>query len=102
MSIKGATYVWKHMPMGFKNSPAMFQWVMDDLLKGFSDFCQLYIEDVIIFSKTFEEHCEHLDLVMTKLREAGMVVKLPKCKFVMDKMDFLSHTVSAEGIQMQH
>jgi hypothetical protein len=66
-AIKGATYVWKRMPMGLKNSPATFQWLMDDLLKKVSDFCQLYIDDVIIFSKTFKEHCEHLDLVMTKL-----------------------------------
>jgi hypothetical protein len=101
-AIKGATYVWKCMPMGLKNSPATFQWLMDDLLKEFSDFCQPYIDDVIIFSKTFEEHCKHLELVMTKLREAGIVVKLPKCEFAMDKMDFLGHTVSAERIQMQH
>jgi hypothetical protein len=100
-AIKGAAYVWKHMPVGLKNSLATFQRLMDDLLKEVSDFCQPYIDDVIIFSKTFEEHCEYLDLMMSKLREAGMVVKLPKCEFAMDKMDFLGHTVSSEGIQMQ-
>jgi hypothetical protein len=77
-AIKGATYIWKHMPIDLKNSPAIFQWLMDDLLKEFSDFWQSYVDDVIIFSKTFKEHCEHLDLVMTKLWEAGFVVKLPK------------------------
>ena len=98
---RGGTYQWKRMAMGLKNSPATFQRLMDDLLKEFSDFCQPYIDDVIIFSKTFEEHLEHLDKVMTKLRDAGMIVKLPKCEFAMDQLDFLGHTVNAEGIKMQ-
>eukprot|EP01127_Copromyxa_protea_P013624 TRINITY_DN368_c0_g1_i14.p2 TRINITY_DN368_c0_g1~~TRINITY_DN368_c0_g1_i14.p2 ORF type:complete len:594 (+),score=103.02 TRINITY_DN368_c0_g1_i14:3196-4977(+) len=101
-AVKGGTYVWKRMPMGLKNSPATFQRFMDDILSEFSDFCQLYIDDIIIFSKTFEEHLEHIDKILGRLQERGLIVKLPKCEFCVEKLDFLGHVVSTKGISMQH
>jgi hypothetical protein len=60
-AVKGGTYVWKRMLMGLKNTPATFERMMDETFnEEFQDFCQPYIDDRIIFSKTFKEHMEHI------------------------------------------
>jgi hypothetical protein len=76
--------------------------MMDETFnEEFQDFCQPYIDDLIIFSKTFKEHMEHISKVLNRLREKGLMVKLPKCEFCVEKLEFLGHVVSAEGISMQ-
>ena len=100
-AVKGGSYVWKRMPMGLKNAPATFQRLMDEVLGEFSDFCQPYIDDIIIFSEDFDSHLEHVSKVLHRLHERGLVIKLPKCEFCVEKVEFLGHVVSAQGIQMQ-
>ena len=100
-AVKGGTYVWKRMPMGLKNSPATFQRVMEESLGEFQDFAQPYIDDVIIFSKTFEEHLEHIEKVLRRLGEKGLLIKLPKCEFCTDEIEFLGHVVNERGVRMQ-
>lgn len=68
--------------MGLKNSPATFQRLMDEVLGEFRDFCQPYIDDVIIFSETFEAHLKHIELVLSEI-------------------DFLGHCVNGTGVRMQ-
>ncbi|HYN44763.1 MAG TPA: RNase H-like domain-containing protein, partial [Candidatus Limnocylindrales bacterium] len=62
-------------------------------------FCIPYIDDIIIYSQTFEEHIEHLKQVFEQFRKFGLFVKMSKCEFCMDRMDFLGHEVSAEGLR---
>ena len=100
-AVQGGSYVWKRMPMGLKNSPATFQRMMDEVFSEWSEFCQAYIDDLIVFSETFEEHVEHVRLVLTKLREKGLIVKLPKCEFCVSELDFLGHNVGVKGVRMQ-
>ena len=78
---KGA-YHYKSMPFGLKNAPATFQRALDIILSGvkWQSFL-VYLDDVIIYFKTQEEHVQHLDDVLGLLRAAGVTLKLPKCRF---------------------
>ncbi|KAK1582461.1 hypothetical protein Q3G72_015277 [Acer saccharum] len=68
------SYEWLVMPMGYKNAPSIFQRRMDSILGEFSDFCMVYIDDILIFSRTQEDHHEHLKLVAQKLRDNGVIL----------------------------
>ena len=63
-----------------------------------NNFVMIYIDDIVIYSKTWNEHLEHLDLVFQKIREAQMKIKLKKCQFCKKQMVFLGHVVSNKGI----
>lgn len=92
-------YQFKVMPFGLSNAPATFQRIMDALLSGIKwQRCLVYMDDVIVFARTFEEHLESLQLVFDKLREAGLHLKASKCKFARPSLPFLGHVVSREGI----
>ena len=80
-AVKGGSYMWKRMPMGLTNSPATFQRVIEETLRGFDAFAQPYIDDVVIFSKTFEEHTEHIEAVIKALCDRGFMLKLPNVNF---------------------
>jgi hypothetical protein len=68
------------MPFGLSNAPATFQRIMDRLLKeAKGKFVQVYLDDIIIYSKTVAEHREHLRQVLKKIKEAGMKLKISKC-----------------------
>ena len=89
------TYRYTRMPFGLKNGPATFQRALDIILSGVKwQICLVYIDDVIVFSKDRESHLRHLDEVLTLLREAGVTIKLSKCFFFEDKVDYLGHVIS--------
>ena len=76
-------YEYTVLPMGLTNSPASFQRCMEQVLEGLTGkICKVYIDDIVIFSDTWEEHLRHLQLVFDRLREYGMMGKLQKCQFV--------------------
>ena len=95
----GGLYRFKRMPYGLCNAPATFCRVMDTL---FGDliykFVLIYIDDFIIYSRSFEEHLEHVRVVLERLATAGLKVKLKKCFFAQSEVEFLGHLVSAAGI----
>ena len=64
---RSGSYVWKRMTMGLKNSPAMFQRLMHEVFNDYSLFTHVYVDDIIIFSKTMEEHLEHIRKVLLRL-----------------------------------
>ena len=69
--VRGKSYVWKRMPMGIKNSAATFQRVIDEVLGELKHICIAnYIDDCVIYSRTFEQHVEHIKLVLDKLKNA--------------------------------
>lgn len=88
------------MPFGLCNAPATFQRVMEHCL-GHRNFemVLLYLDDVIIFSRTYEEHLEHLEEVFTQLVRAGLKLKPSKCHLLKPKVQYLGHVVSAEGVK---
>jgi len=86
-------------PFGLCNAGATFQRVIDMVLAGLSfDICLAYIDDVIIFSQTIEEHFVRLKLVLERLQNAGLKLKPSKCFLLQKSVAFLGHVVSAEGV----
>jgi len=93
-------YEFNVLPFGLCNSPATFQRLMTHALRGLEwDICLVYIDDLIIFSRTFDAHLLHLEKVFKRLKEANVRLKPSKCYFVQSKVDYLGHVVSAEGLR---
>ena len=89
----------KVMPFGLCNAPATFQRMMDILLLGMNwKFCMAYIDDIVIFSKTFEQHLQHLKLVFEKLMSINLTLKFSKCFFFRTQFRYLGHVVSSRGV----
>jgi hypothetical protein len=88
------------MPFGLCNAPSTFQRMMDIIIKPeWRAFVQTYIDDIILYSKTFDEHISHLSILHKAMKENKLTVKLPKCHFAQPSVKFLGHIVSAEGIK---
>lgn len=93
-------YEFNVLPFGLCNSPATFQRLMTHVLRGLEwDICLVYIDDLIIFSRNFEDHLKHLEEVFKRLREANVRLKPSKCHFVKPQVEYLGHVVSAEGLK---
>ncbi len=69
------------------------------LRKYLGKFILVYLDDIIIYSKTFEKYKEHVRLIFEVLRAASLMMKLKKCKFAQKELRFLGHIISAEGIR---
>jgi transposase InsO family protein len=93
-------YQWKMMPMGLSGASATFQRAIDEVLAGLKwTTCLVYLDDIIVFGRTFEEHLQRLREVLLRIREAGFRLKRSKCHFAQTKINYLGHVVSAKGIQ---
>ena len=93
-------YRYKTMPQGMRNSPAVFQSLMDRVLRGIQfKYAMVYIDDLCIFSATFEEHLVHIEDVFTRLKAAKLKLHPKKCKFAVDKVHYLGHVLTPHGIQ---
>ena len=86
-------------PFGLSQAPAYFQLLINNVLQGCSKFAMGYLDDIIIFSKTEEEHIEHLEHIFTKLREYGLKMKREKCDFFKKHLQYLGHLVSEEEFE---
>jgi len=94
-------YEYVVMPFGVTNAPAMFMNYLNRIFWSFLDkFVVVFIDDILIYSRTQEEHAEHLRLVLSVMREKKLYTKLSKCEFWMDEVQFLGHAISAQGIAM--
>ena len=83
----------KYMPFGLRNGPAVFQRLMDNLLHQDKEYSQVYIDDIAIFSATWEEHCKHIGVVLGRLQLAGLTAKASKCQWAQTQVEFLGHVV---------
>jgi hypothetical protein len=89
------------MSFGFTNAPAYFMYMMNKVLMEYLDkFMVVFIDDIVVFSKTEEEHAKHLRLVLQKLRDYKLYAKRSKCEFWLKEISFLSHVVSNGGISV--
>ena len=92
-------YNFKAMPYGLCNSGATFQRLMELILTGLTwSTCLLYVDDIICFSKTVDEHVVRLDEIVSRIRDAGLKLSPGKWKFFQHQVSFLGHTVSQRGI----
>src|SRR3954468_15507812 len=89
------------MPFGLTNAPAVFMQLINGVFRPFLyKFIVVFVDDILIYSKTEEEHKQHLRLSLQTLRENQLYAKLSKCDFWLHKVQFLGHIVSGEGISV--
>ncbi|UYV83383.1 hypothetical protein LAZ67_23000836 [Cordylochernes scorpioides] len=92
-------YEFKVMPFGLCNAPATFERMMDTLLRGLKwSMCLCYLDDIIVFSPTFDEHVRRLDLVLRCLSKAGFVLNPDKCLIGTKRLSIFGHLVDGEGV----
>lgn len=88
-------YQWRVMPFGLKGAAATFQRVMDEVLSPFRSFAMAYIDDIAIFSSTWEDHIKHLSVVLKTLKRNGFSLNLDKCHFAQPHIKYLGHIVGS-------
>ena len=87
------------MPFGLTGAPATYQRLMELVLAGLQwSICLIYLDDVFIFGRNFDENIEQLDVVLTRFGAAGLKLKPAKCFFFSDRVTFLGHVITREGI----
>ena len=87
------------MPFGLTNGPATFQRLMESCLSELHlNWCIIYLDDIIVFSRTPEEHVHGLRAVFEKLKAASLKLKPSKCDFFKKEIKYLGHVVSEEGV----
>ena len=93
-------YHYNRMPFGLKNAPATFQRMMDTALRGLINrHCFVYLDDIIIFGQSIEEHNNNLAIVLQRLRELGLKIQPDKCEFLKPELEYLGHIVTADGVK---
>ena len=87
------------VPFGLAQAPAYFQALISEVLKGLSHFTIAYLDDIIIFSQTEEEHLKHLEIIFGRLKEAGLKLRRSKCSFMKFHIEYLGHLISEKEIE---
>lgn len=99
-SVDGGHYEFVRMPFGLKSAPATFQRVMDSILrKHIGVRCLVYMDNIIIFSTSLQEHLINIRLILETLREFNMKIQVHKCEFLQKEVAFLGHVVTPEGVK---
>ena len=94
-------FEWLVMPFGLTNAPATFCTLMNEILHPYLDqFVVVYLDDIVVYSSTLQEHVEHLKKVFKVLRENQLYVKREKCEFAQPKIHFLGHVISQGELRM--
>ncbi len=89
------------MPFGLTNAPATFCTLMNDIFQEwFDDFVVIYIDDILVYNNSMEEHVEHFLKVFQKLKENKLYAKFEKCEFRVTEVDFLGHRIMQKGLKM--
>jgi len=93
-------YQFRVVSMGLSNAPSVFQRIMNQIFhKQLNKSVLIYLDDILIFSKTLEEHLQHIESVLQTIRDNHLSVKTSKCHFFRQELKFLGHIISKEGIK---
>src|SRR5260221_3124241 len=96
-----SSYEWQVMPFGLSNAPAAFQRFINEVLGDLMDVCTVgYLDDILVYSDSLEDHRNHVWEVLRRLRKAGLYANLKKCKFHTDTVEYLGFILSPKGLQM--
>eukprot|EP01018_Ginkgo_biloba_P018976 Gb_14609 [translate_table: standard] len=94
-------YEFRVMPFGLCNAPATFQALMNKVFKDYlQKFLGVYLDDIIVYSKTMKEHIQHLELMLQRLVDNRLYAKISKCEFAKPSIEYLGHIISKDDIQM--
>ncbi len=91
----------RRMPFGLTNAPSVFQRLMDGVLVDCGDFANVYIDDILVVSRNWEEHLGHVRKLLSTLWEAGLTCKRSKCCFGKRSLEFLGHQVGEGSVRGQ-
>ena len=92
-------YQFKVMPFGLTNAPATFQCVINQILQPFlRKFVLVFLNDIMIYSTSLEQHTEHITQVLDTLRQHQLYLKASKCTFAKDSLEYLGHIISSRGV----
>ncbi|GJP72440.1 hypothetical protein CLOP_g3172 [Closterium sp. NIES-67] len=95
------SYKYLVMPFGLTNAPSTFQMTMNGVFRELLDKCVIiYIDDILIYSRSREQHLKDLDAVFTLLHKNRLITKGSKCDFLKQELEFLGHVVSTEGMKI--
>lgn len=93
-------YEFLRMPFGLKNAPATFQRAMDSVLYGLQgERCFVYLDDIVVFASSLQEHEQKLTEIFDRLRQHGLKIQPDKCEFLRKEVAYLGHIVSNEGVK---
>lgn len=95
-------YQWTCLPFGLKTAPAIFQRVLSKILRTYklTDSTINYIDDLLVFSKSFEEHLKHLKRLLSEIIEEGFRLKTSKCFFASDTVQYLGHLICKNTVKL--
>lgn len=99
ITTRNGVYLPLRTTFGLKNAPAKFCELVAEMTRGLENFVFSYLDDFLVFSKTLEEHYQHLNSLLQRLDDYGMYVNEKKCSFAKQSVYFLGHTISSEGMQ---
>lgn len=93
-------FQWTCLPFGLKTSPAIFQRILSNIIRRnkLSDFAVNYIDDILIFSNTFQEHINHLEKLLDAILKEGFRLKLSKCTFAANSVKYLGHIIQKNSV----
>jgi hypothetical protein len=87
------------MSFGLTNAPTFFMNMMNNVFMDYLDkFVVVFIDDILIYSQSEEDHVDHLKMVLQRLREHQLYAKLSKCEFLIDEVMFLGHIINKDGL----
>ena len=92
-------FEWLVLPQGLRNSPPTFQRTMSNILGQFSNFCIVYLDDIVIFSRDFVQHLIHLNKVLSALKASNLILHPKKCEIAKPTIEYLGHLISSTSIK---
>ena len=93
-------YQWNVVPFGLATAVSTFQYLISTVLTGLSNFAFMYLDDLLVFSETYDDHIHHLNEVFEHFeKKAGLKIKLSKCQCFKTQLHYLGHKISADGLE---